>query len=46
MSMETYTPPWAPGWRERTWQRLREPWDVVVIGGGITGAGILSVAAV
>ncbi len=28
-------------WRERAWSRLDEPWDVLVVGGGITGAGIL-----
>lgn len=33
------------GWRDRTWDRLGEPWDVVVVGGGITGAGILRLAA-
>lgn len=27
--------------RATAWQRLSEPWDVVVVGGGITGAGIL-----
>ncbi|MEO7920519.1 MAG: FAD-dependent oxidoreductase, partial [Thermoanaerobaculia bacterium] len=31
----------GPEAREATWARLGEPWDVVVIGGGITGAGIL-----
>jgi glycerol-3-phosphate dehydrogenase len=39
------TTPFAPGWRERTWQGIGAPWDVVVVGGGITGAGILAVAA-
>ena len=28
-------------WREAVWSRLSEPWDLLVIGGGITGAGIL-----
>lgn len=28
-------------WRELTWDNLDNDWDVVVIGGGITGAGIL-----
>lgn len=33
-------------WRERTWQKLKsnvrkEKWDLVVVGGGITGAGVL-----
>ncbi len=32
---------WDRGWRERTWSELNRPWDVIVIGGGITGAGIL-----
>lgn len=32
---------WQDNWRERIWSRLDQPWDIVVIGGGITGAGIL-----
>lgn len=36
---------WPPGWREEAWSRLAEPWDVLVIGGGITGAGVLLEAA-
>ncbi|MEW6338194.1 MAG: glycerol-3-phosphate dehydrogenase/oxidase [Acidobacteriota bacterium] len=35
----------APGWRQRSWQRLGEPLDLLVIGGGITGAGVLHDAA-
>ncbi|TAM61082.1 FAD-dependent oxidoreductase, partial [bacterium] len=31
--------------REQTWERLREPWDVLIVGGGITGVGILLEAA-
>ena len=27
------------------WSRTRDPWDLIVIGGGITGAGILGLAA-
>ncbi|MFN3928527.1 MAG: glycerol-3-phosphate dehydrogenase/oxidase [Thermoflexus sp.] len=27
--------------REEAWGRLREPWDLLIIGGGITGAGLL-----
>ena len=27
--------------RETAFERLQEPWDVVIVGGGITGAGIL-----
>ena len=34
-----------PGWRARAWQRLQEPVDFLVIGGGITGAGIMHDAA-
>ncbi len=34
-----------PHWRERAWQRLRDPVDVLIIGGGITGAGVLHDAA-
>jgi glycerol-3-phosphate dehydrogenase len=32
---------WERGWRERVWSELNRPWDLIVIGGGITGAGIL-----
>lgn len=28
------------GWREHTWERLEQYWDVIVIGGGITGAAV------
>jgi glycerol-3-phosphate dehydrogenase len=31
---------WERGWREKTWSELDQAWDVIVIGGGITGAGI------
>jgi glycerol-3-phosphate dehydrogenase len=34
---------WPRGWRERVWDeiaRRREPWDVVVVGGGIAGAAV------
>jgi len=40
-----YQSPWSPGWRQNAWQNLHQPWDAIVIGGGITGAGILAVAA-
>lgn len=36
---------WTQGWRDRVWSALSQPWDVIVIGGGITGAGILREAA-
>ena len=32
---------WNKQWRTDTWHRLSEPWDLLVIGGGITGAGVL-----
>ncbi|WP_420643558.1 glycerol-3-phosphate dehydrogenase/oxidase [Candidatus Leptofilum sp.] len=32
---------WNTNWREQIWQNLDQPWDIVVVGGGITGAGIL-----
>lgn len=32
---------WNKKWRTDTWQRLLEPWDLLVVGGGITGAGVL-----
>lgn len=32
-------------WREKTWADLDQPWDIIVIGGGITGAGIFNMAA-
>jgi glycerol-3-phosphate dehydrogenase len=35
---------WTRGWRERTWAELGGPWDLIIIGGGITGAGILHLA--
>lgn len=32
---------WNRGWRQEAWDQLDQPWDVIVVGGGITGAGIL-----
>lgn len=32
---------WQTGWRDRIWTTIQKPWDMVIIGGGITGAGIL-----
>lgn len=32
---------WAKNWREETWAGLDQAWDLIVVGGGITGAGIL-----
>jgi len=37
---------WATGWRDPLWGELdRAEWDLIVIGGGITGAGILRESA-
>jgi len=36
---------WAKDWREKAWTGLGEPWDLIVVGGGITGAGVLREAA-
>ncbi len=41
----SYSSPWPPGWREAAWSSLPQPWDIIIIGGGITGAGILALAA-
>ena len=32
---------WVTGWRDNAWRELDQDWDLVIIGGGITGAGIL-----
>ncbi|MFN2284086.1 MAG: FAD-dependent oxidoreductase, partial [Anaerolineae bacterium] len=32
---------WTKNWRDKIWENLDQPWDVLIIGGGITGAGIL-----
>lgn len=32
---------WTVGWRDQAWEQLAQRWDLIVIGGGITGAGIL-----
>ncbi len=32
---------WTRGWREVAWNDVSTPFDVIVVGGGITGAGIL-----
>ena len=36
---------WDANWRKGAWDSLAGDWDVIVIGGGITGAGILHEAA-
>jgi glycerol-3-phosphate dehydrogenase len=45
MDHQEYRSPWEPGWREEARSRLKGPWDLIVVGGGITGAGILALAA-
>lgn len=32
---------WNKGWREQAWSNLDQRWDLIVVGGGITGAGVL-----
>jgi glycerol-3-phosphate dehydrogenase len=32
---------WDKEWRNKIWQSISRPWDIIIIGGGITGAGIL-----
>jgi glycerol-3-phosphate dehydrogenase len=36
---------WQKGWRDVIWANLDHSWDLIVIGGGITGAGIFREAA-
>jgi glycerol-3-phosphate dehydrogenase len=36
---------WNRNWREEVWSQLDQEFDLIVIGGGITGAGILREAA-
>lgn len=35
---------WTRGWRASAWSQLDQTWDLVIIGGGITGAGIFQEA--
>jgi glycerol-3-phosphate dehydrogenase len=32
---------WYKNWREHIWSEITQEWDIVIIGGGITGGGIL-----
>ena len=33
---------WTQGWRDLIWSEIDDkPWDIIIIGGGITGAGVL-----
>ncbi|MBU2609469.1 MAG: FAD-dependent oxidoreductase, partial [Chloroflexi bacterium] len=36
---------WTQGWRDTIWSQLDREFDLIIIGGGITGAGILREAA-
>ncbi len=36
---------WKKGWRDEVWSALDQTWDMVVVGGGITGAGVFHEAA-
>lgn len=45
MSRREYRSPWVAGWREEAWAQLKNQWDLIIVGGGITGAGILALAA-
>ena len=36
---------YKPEQREQIWNTLQQPWDILIIGGGITGAGIFNAAA-
>jgi len=36
---------WVSGWRDHVWSGIDQEWDVIIIGGGITGAGIFREAA-
>ncbi len=35
---------WQTGWREEVWSGLGQSWDLIIVGGGITGAGLLQQA--
>jgi glycerol-3-phosphate dehydrogenase len=32
---------WDNEWHQKIWHSISGPWDIIIIGGGITGAGIL-----
>ncbi len=36
---------WPKNWRGESWASLNQKWDLVIVGGGIVGAGILREAA-
>jgi glycerol-3-phosphate dehydrogenase len=36
---------WTKNWRDEVWSQLSRPFDLIVVGGGITGAGVLREAS-
>jgi glycerol-3-phosphate dehydrogenase len=36
---------WTRNWRSKAWSKLDQSWDLIIVGGGITGSGILREAA-
>ncbi|MCL4426499.1 MAG: glycerol-3-phosphate dehydrogenase/oxidase [Firmicutes bacterium] len=34
----------GPDWRQESWKRIGGPWDLVIVGGGVTGAGLFRLA--
>lgn len=36
---------WQRGWQDQIWAKLDREWDLIIVGGGITGAGILCEAS-
>jgi glycerol-3-phosphate dehydrogenase len=36
---------WTGQWRDTNWSQLDQAWDIVIVGGGIVGAGILREAS-
>src|SRR5437870_3527376 len=36
---------WTGQWRDTIWSQLDQAWDIVIVGGGIVGAGILREAS-
>jgi len=36
---------WKKGWRDEIWSKLDQTWDLIVVGGGITGAGVFHEAS-
>lgn len=36
---------WQKGWRGSIWSQIDQDWDIVIVGGGITGAGVARIAA-